>query len=562
MTTKQPFTPFWLFGWALAVAFAWLLPNHYAPWSTFHMDAWMAIVLSLSAVAVLVRSTGPAVWHGIALLTAVLALIPGLQYGIGVVLLSGTAWMASAYLTGFLLALLVGARWEAASPGQLADGLFLAIGMAALLSVALQLNQWLGLDLLATWSMGDGYGRPSANFGQPNQLATFLLWGLLAIAWGIVRRHIGVGTALFMAAYLLFGLALTQSRTTWLAIVLLVCAGWVWRHLCADRRLPWVITGLGLYFGACVTTLTWLNQLLHLNTTSNLSYIDRVSGELRPVVWSLFTDAAMQHPFFGYGWSQGTLAHLTVAPNHPALHQIFSQSHNLFLDLVLWCGLPIGLFISIYLIQWFWMRLRSVGCAQDAVLMLFLLMVANHAMLEFPLNYAYFLLPTGLIVGVVNMRLGARPAQLAGRWSLIAVCLVAVALLGLIIRDYSRVETSYQELRFEWAHIKAKTRGEAPQVLLLTQLREYIVMARLEPVSGMSADDLEWMSKVTSAYPSAGAIHKLATALALNQRPDEAKLWLYRLCKVISETECLATKSIWVKQSLQYPDIAAIPWPN
>ncbi|PIW09923.1 MAG: polymerase, partial [Comamonadaceae bacterium CG17_big_fil_post_rev_8_21_14_2_50_60_13] len=68
------------------------------------------------------------------------------------------------------------------------------------------------------------------------------------------------------------------------------------------------------------------------------------------------------------------------------MHTVFSHSHNLFLDLVLWCGIPFGLFVSLYLIRWFWLRLRAVRCAEDAVLMLFLLVVGNHAMLELPLH--------------------------------------------------------------------------------------------------------------------------------------------------------------------------------
>lgn len=546
----------------MALAVAWLLPNHYPPWSTFHMDAWTAIMMLLAATAVIVRSTGPVAWQGITLLVAVLILIPGLQYGFGMVMMSGTAWISIAYLTGFLLALLIGARWESASPGQLADGLFLAIVIAALVSVGLQLHQWLSLDLLDIWSMGDGYGRPFANFGQPNNLGTFLLWGLLAAAWGLARQRIGVWVALFMASYLLFGLALTQSRTAWLAVVILVGASWIWRRLWSDPRWPWVVTGLGLYFALCVISIGWLNRLFLLTLSSDMGDITRMSGELRSVVWALFIDAALQQPYLGYGWNQVGLAQLTAALDHPALHVPFSHSHNLFLDLMLWCGIPVGLFVSVYLVRWFWRSLRAVSSAEDAVLLLFLCVVGNHAMLELPLHHAYFLLPVGLVMGALNVRLGAPPILVVGRWSVIVVWLASVALLSLLIRDYSRVEASYQTLRFEWAHIKSETRGGPPEVLLLTQWREFIRLARFEPTNGMSADDLDWMRKVTSTYRSTGAFHKLATALAMNQQPDEAQLWLKRMCKIVSESQCAAVKVAWANQSLSNPNIAAVPWPN
>lgn len=522
----------------------------------------MAAVLSLASAAVILRSSVHVVWHGITILASVLVFVPGLQYGLGMGTFSGTAWIGTAYLIGFLLTLLIGAQWESASPGQLADGLFLAIGMAALLSVGLQLHQWLTLDLLGIWSMGEGFGRPFANFGQPNQLGTFLLWGLLAAAWGLVRRRIGLWTALFIAVYLLFGLALTQSRTAWVAVVMLISVSWIWRRLWSDQRWPWIVTGLGLYFAACVVSIGWLSQLLLLPFSGELGNIARISGELRPVVWSMFIDAALQHPFWGYGWNQGVLAQMTVALDHPALHVVFSHSHNLFLDLVLWCGFPIGLFISIYLVRWLWQGLRAVKCMEDAVLLLFLLVVINHSMLELPLHHAYFLFPVGLVMGVLNVRLHVRPVLSVGRWSVIAVWLASIVLLVAIIRDYSRVEVSYQSLRFEWAQIKTEIRGEPPDVVLLTQLREFIRLARFEPTSDMSAEDLNWMRKVASTYPSTEAFHKLAIALAMNQRPEEAQLWLKRMCKIVSESQCVAVKATWANQSFHNPRIAAVSWPN
>ena len=273
-------------------------------------------------------------------------------------------------------------------------------------------------------------------------------------------------------------------------------------------------------------------------------------------------DAARQHPWLGYGWNQVVLAQLAASLNHPSLHVLFFHAHNLFLDLVLWCGVPVGLFVSICLVRWLWLRLRAVRAAEDAVLLLFLLVVGNHAMLELPLHHAYFLLPAGLVMGALNVRVNVRPMLVMGRWSYFAVWFASITLLALIIRDYARVETSYQALRFEWAHIKYKTRGEPPEVLLLTQWREFIRLARFEPATGMSAEELDWMRKTASAYPSTGALHKLAAALAMNQRADEATLWLRRMCKVAPEVQCAAVKQAWTIQSKQDPQIAAVPWPN
>lgn len=561
-STKQIMAPFWLVSWALTLAAGWLLPNHQFPWSSFHPDAWVASAIALGSAAVILRSRGPVAWHGMTLTIAALALIPGLQSGLGLVLLSGTAWISATYLTGLLLAVHTGARWEASSPGQLADGLFLAIGIGALLSVGLQWHQWLNLQVLDTWSMADGLGRPFANFGQPNQFATFLLWGLLAAGWALVRRHIAGKTALLMAVYLLSGLALTESRTAWIAVAILIAAVWYWRSLWPDRRWPWIVTLLGLYFFVCSNALGWLSQALQLGGHPVTSDASRVATELRPLIWSIFVDAAQQHPLFGYGWNQVSLAQLTVALEHPSLELLYTHSHNLFLDLVLWCGIPLGLLVSLYLMRWLWHKLRAVKYAEDAILMLFLLLIANHSMLELPLHYAYFLLPVGLVIGAVNVRCQDVPVLCTGRWSLLLIWLTSVALLMLVVRDYLRVETSYQELRIEQAHIRVDAPGVPPDVMLLTQFHEFIRLSRLEPSSGMSANELDRMGRIASTFPGTATIPKLALALSLNHRQAEATLWLKKVCKIEPQPRCEAVRQYWENATLSHPELGQVPWPN
>ena len=549
-------TPFWLGLWAVALALGWLMPNHYRPWIAFHSDAWIAAVLLLAFAALIWRSRGALALHRITLGLALLMGVPSLQYGMGFISQPGVAWISCAYLLGLFLALLLGARWEANSPGQLGDALFLAIGIAAVVLVGLQLQQWLQVDGLELWRLSGGPVRPSANLGQPNQLATLLLWGVLAAAWGLIRGRINGWVATFLAAFFLFGIALTGSRTAWIGVALLVAASWWWRSLCRNAQMHWVATGLGFYFLACVMVPVWW-PLWNGIAPSDVA---RMSSEIRPLAWAVFLDAAWQRPWLGYGWNQTALAQLVAATDHPSLHVVFTYGHNLFLDLILWCGIPLGLIVSAALLWWFWKHFRAVQSAERAVLLLFLLVVANHAMLELPLYYAYFLLPTGLVMGMLNTRLGGRPVLYVGRWAAGLLWLVATTLLVLILRDYSRVEPSYENLNFEWLHIKVAPIGP-PDVLLLTQWHDFVQYARYEPKGGLSQAELNELRSIPELFSGSLFLHKYASILALNQRPEEASLWLQRLCKVANESECSAAKAIWAKQSLTHPEIAAIPWP-
>lgn len=562
MDQKKPLSSFWLIGWSFTLSLGWVIPNHYPPWAAFHVDVWIAVAIALASVGVIGRSRCAVSWYGLTFLTSLLVFLPGLQYAFGLIEFAGTAWISTLYLIGFLLALITGSLWESAAPGQVADGLFLAIGVASVISVGLQLHQWLMLDILDIWCM-DPFGGPLfANFGQSNQLATLLLWGLLATVWGYIRRCIGGWTVVFISVYLLFGLTLTASRTAWLAIMIMVCATWIWRRIWAAKKLPWVATGLGLYFAVCLMSIGWIGQVLGAPLPADLSDFIRVGGQMRPAVWALFFDAAIQQPWFGYGWNQVGLAFLAVALDHPSLNLFFTHSHNLFLDLILWCGIPCGLLISMYLLWWLWLNLRAVRHAEDAVLLMVLLVVGNHAMLELPLHYAYFLLPAGLVMGSINTRLNRYSLFILGRWSAVAVWLLSVVLLILIVRDYTQVEPSYKDLRLELARIRYDKRGEPPEVLLLTQFDHLIKFSRFDPSVDMSVKDLAWMESVNNMYPTGFSVYKYASALAMNQRGQEAQLWLRKMCKIVPASECASVKVTWEFQSLSLPAIAAVPWPK
>ncbi len=520
-------------------------------------------MFALVALVIVLRTSEDTMAYSSGLLTALMLPVPFVQYFVGMIGLVGSAWISTCYLIGFLLSMMIGARWENRQPGQLIDGLLLAVGIAGIFSVGLQLHQWLLLERLDIWSMGNGLGRPFANFGQPNQLGTFLTWCLLSIFWGLERGYIRAGIAFSLSLYFLFGLALTQSRTAWVAIALLVAASWFWRTFWQHRRTPLLVTALGLYFVVCNLCLSSFSRVLLLDDVAfSGSELARLSGELRPVAWRMFLDASWRSPWFGYGWDQVSYGQLAASLDHPALNTLFSHSHNLFLDLVLWCGIPLGFTFSVAIIWWFWRTFRAVKSAETALMLLLLIVVMNHAMLEFPLHYAYFLLPFGLVMGALDTRLLTPQVRLGGRWVVSLVWLGATILLSLVIRDYYRAEASMQVLRLESASIRIAGPKGPPDVLLLTQLRDLIAYARFEPSHNMLPDTIQWMRNVVSRYPSAGSIHRLAVALAWNQQPEEAKLWLNKMCGVGPVAQCEAVRRAWIRHALTDPQIQTVSWPD
>jgi hypothetical protein len=284
-------------------------------------------------------------------------------------------------------------------------------------------------------------------------------------------------------------------------------------------------------------------------------------GELRWPAWRMFVDAALAQPWWGYGWAEVGKAQLKVAEHFAPLAPTFGHSHNLFLELVLWLGIPLGGSLSVALAVWFVHRLRRVADARDAIAMMLVGAVGIHAMLEFPLHYAYFLLPVGLVIGAMNARTGERVVCTTPRWTLVCALLVAGALLATIVRDYLEVEVSFNKMRYEQARIGTLPIGDPPDVWLLNQLRENISFVRYEVKPGMSDRELTWLESVAVSYPSAGRLYKVAKAYVLNGRPQEGAVWLGKICRITTTEECALIERVWRQDSANSPLIAAVPWP-
>src|SRR5690606_4194010 len=107
---------------------------------------------------------------------------------------------------------------------------------AATISVWLALRQWLTLPG-SIWvvDLPPG-GRPFANLAQPNNLATLIFIGLCGLMYLWHQRLLGNWSSGLLAVVLMFGVALTQSRTPWV-ISLILLIWWLWRARKTELRL-------------------------------------------------------------------------------------------------------------------------------------------------------------------------------------------------------------------------------------------------------------------------------------------------------------------------------------
>lgn len=537
------------------LSLAWLLPNHYPPWGAFHNDAYAAFILLLVAATVFfITASRQTVWHWHTVAVLACAFIPIAQYLAGQIEWFGTAWINAAYLVGLACAIELGARWEKYAPGRCGDFLFSALLPAGIFSVVISLCQWLDLNVSDLWVLRSDR-RPFGNLSQANQTATLYVLSAVGCAWLYRRKKISGFLAGFLTALLLMGLAMSGSRTGWVNAVFIgvVLVGWSYKS--SQKR--WAaaavvgLTALGLF----IFILPRLGSLLAL--PEPVDWASRSLLNSRDVIWRLIWDAATRQPIWGYGWGQTEAASLSVAADHPRLDAITTYSHNLFLDLLLWNGLILGGILCFAIGSWMlWISTRAKTLGQW-LLILSLSVLGLHAMTEFPLHYAYFLLPAGMIVGMLGQQSGAPVAVTTSRKPLIALFVLASATLVVTVRDYLHIETGFTAIRFESANMKHDYPTTPPDVWALTDLRGVIVMARWQPEKGSSAAELATMNSIALTYASGNNILKMAKGYGLIGDEKRATYWLQMGCNTSPKWVCAKMRVLWESDNR----LAAMPWP-
>ena len=536
---------------AVVIALAWLIPNHYPPWTSFYNEACMATGFALLALGIAAQRPATGM-PGLAWALLAVAAVPWCQWAAGLLAFSGDAWVASLYLLGFATAVSTGYRAGKVDAQALAATLSVAALTAAAISTLLAMMQVFELGSLGIWIVDIQAGmRAGANMGQSNNLATLL--GLGAVALLLLREQgrIGPVGAAALLVLLMVGLSLTQGRigllfgpVVWLGLWLAVRRGVGFRTRLREVGVATVVSWL----------LIWAEPIL-LRASELASYqsvAERGVKSLRFEVWPILFDGLSLHPWRGYGWLQVGAAELAAADRHPPVGELYLQAHNLFFELVIWCGYPLGLVLGLGVVYWFITRVSRVASIEAVVGMLVVAIAGVHAMLELPYHYAYFLIPVGLWMGLVEASIGA-PAVLAPRWQR-ATTLASLALFVAICWDYPPVEDDFRLVRFELLKVGTLHATQpAPDAPFLSSLTEYLRAARNTPRPGMSPEELDRMRAVVDRYPYAAGMSRYASALALNGRSEEARVMFAKILHIHGKTTYARAKAGLREAALEGP---------
>ena len=518
---------------------AWLVSNHYPPWVTAHSELLSALALGALWLGALRAGKR----RGIALPASALfllamAAVPLLQTVVGPIFFFGDGWIASLYLSATALAVVAAAHAAKATGPAMALGGAWTLLTAALLSCAIAWIQRFELDAgplvlhIAPVNLGRA---PFANLAQPNQLASLLALGFAGLWFLFERGRIVCRWAVTLAVLLCVSLAMTQSRTPVLMFAVAALALWLAQRRWTVRTRAWVVAPLAAVWALAFVAWPRVIEAVHL--APGASVANRLQAGPRTVIWSQLWDAVWLRPWSGFGWNQVSVAQVAVAADHP-LSRFTEHSHNLLLDLLLWNGVPLGLLIIIVSGSWLWRRVLDVRDPQGLFGLLVMGLLLAHAMVEFPLDYLYFLVPFGVAIGLVEAsRPGHTPllsVPAAAGW---AIAAVFAGLTAWAAVDYWRVEDAYREMRFTVARVGRPMVTEPPPLLdtQFTQLAAFHRYSLSTPHPGMSAQEVDWMRKVAHRYPYSPSLYRYALAQAWSGDVEGARLTLRQMRQLHGE---------------------------
>lgn len=370
----------------LAVALWGGLAAALAP-ATLPRSVW-PLLAALAAVALGVWSSWITAWLPASL--AVLAL--GLLAGAGLMVVAGADAARRPQATAVFTAL----AWGLLGAGVLSTG----VAFVQVFAPGWADGTWIAASSLP--------GRAVGNLRQPNHLCSLLLWALVAAVALHELKRLPRAALWGLVPALVVAVELSASRTGAVGLGLLLLWGLLDRRLSPTARAVLVAAPLlyGLAFGAMAWWGEHTQQVLgagaRVAAAEGSAGFDSPNSRLN--IWRNALALIAANPITGVGFGEFNFAWtLTAFPHRPTA--FFDHTHNLPLQLAVELGLPLAGLVLLLLVLALWRAARGAwraegerGQAARAALVL-VLMAGLHSLVEYPLWYAYFLMPAALAWG-------------------------------------------------------------------------------------------------------------------------------------------------------------------
>ena len=463
------------------------------------------------------------------------------------------SWACAAVLVGIGA---IGSSSRSTSQAN-SDRLLAAIAaawlIAALLSALIGLVQYFGLSFLfEPWVFQTPAGRAYANLRQPNQFATLINIGLVALIWwqaggpsgpalaaganGVASPSKRAAAPVAAAILLAMGNAASSSRTGMVQMALLISIPWMWNA--GVWRQAFIQRILSTYLIAYAVAALVLPTLAGLDFDSTGLWSRMHDGQTctgRLTLWSNVLQLIAQKPWLGWGWEELDYAHFITLYSGERFCGILNNAHNLPLHLAVELGIPVAVLATctgLWLIGRAkpWRETNLTRQMAWAVVALILL----HSMLEFPLWYGPFQTAFGLCIWILWQHPGhglTSPGKLRRSSPQVARALTAglfLAFLGYAAWDYDRVSQIFLPRKMRTEAYRLNTLEKIQDSWLFQGQVQYAELVRTE-LSGANARHMNALAKQTLHFsPEALVAERLIESAILLNQPEEEQFYRVR----------------------------------
>ena len=458
------------------------------------------------------------------LLPIALIVVICLQTWSGSILFSADIIYPILYLICAVIALIVGATCAAYEDGlkQLGYALAMTFVLAGMVSFFIQIFQLLDIGwpwLVAPLDHSTSI-RPYGNLRQPNLLALLLCLSIASVWYLYVMKKLKSYAGYGLVVLFLIGIVLTQSRMTWMVLPLFIMLNWS-----QPPDTPKVSKSVLILLLVLFIVLTLVTPvLLGLTGIQIDSVASRASQtSVRMTLWKQALLISELHPWFGAGWFQFGSHQVMIADLFEST-EVSDYAHNTVLNFAAEIGWPLTLLICAGALCWL-IRccVKKWSNIQVRFMTLMMLAIAVHSMVEFPLWFAYFLMPFTVMVGAVHSQtMGIQVIGIYRKFT-VALLIITCGLFSWIFIDYVRLVTGFEALNHqnnwnaEW-HEKIKKSDYS----FVPQYFDYLHIVEVKIYPGMPVSDIRYIQRVALRFAFPPILTRLAMAYAYNQRPDEA----------------------------------------
>ncbi|WP_187370974.1 PglL family O-oligosaccharyltransferase [Noviherbaspirillum massiliense] len=550
--TKRSLVLLWL-----SIVFAYLLPYHVYPFNAFYND-WLVIFgisIALLGVATEIKPRIQLPW--IALVPAGLTVPIILQVLGGMMQFSSDAILPVAYLLIATIAIVLGAGITAnkqLGSIHLCKILAFAHLLAGAVSLVIACCQFLGVEYLPfMMGMPRRLGtRPYANVGQPNQLALLFCISIASAWWLYQAGKLSKSVAFGIVLLLMVGLVLTQSRIGWLIMPIFAWFTWSWRNREGYKNIPAkVLTALVACYVVLIIVLPTIAAALGVSAASAAERVGTHSERIALIQQAL--EVSFSHPWFGAGWYEfGPQQIMIGADFEPSIY--VQHAHNIVLNFAAELGWPVTILIFGALAYWFYFGcLRRASSKEVGFATLFFMAVLVHSMVEFPLWYAYVLLPMALLMGMVHQeQFGSKMIQVPRTYIVALYCVMSMGLIT-VAMDYRRVVVDFRAMGWERLGLKAdEGTTDKPNFTLFPYFYDYFRFAKMKPREGMSPEDISFMEHVAKRFGYAPVMMRMSLVYGSNDRQEEAIRSMLTINR-LHPNDYLAAYRVWQSMAVASP---------